>query len=177
MPDRYTTRVSLAGVRRGIEHCLSRVSDESRLSRTAPQVSAWSIGAHLEHLLLSDRKVLGWIERAVALPASGSGNGSRGDRPRDIGIALLARGTIPRGRGPAPDFALPAGAGRNDLRRGFASLQALVGGLADRAEEVDACDRTLPHHVLGHFTPTEWLRFLHLHHRHHEAIIRDIRAA
>ena len=48
--------------------------------------------------------------------------------------------------------------------------------LISRMGEIDACLHTHPHHVLGHFTPAEWLRFLHLHHRHHDAIIRDILA-
>ena len=138
-----------------------------------PEVSAWSMQDHLEHLLLSDRSVLDWVLESLARPNPET----REQSPRDIGVALLARGEIPRGRGPAPDFTLPTGLATADVRTGFEALRALTAGLDPRMAELDACRHTLPHHVLGHFTPAEWLRFLHLHHRHHESIIRDILAA
>lgn len=128
---------------------------------------------HLEHLLFSDRKVLGWVVEALAAPNPGT----REQFPREIGVALLARGSIPRGRGPAPDFTLPGGLPSADVREGFEALHTLAAGLEPQLAELEACGHTFPHHVLGHFTPAEWLRFLHLHHRHHEAIIRDILAA
>lgn len=168
----YTARESLAGVRAGIDRCLSRLRDGDSLSSAAPEVSAWSLGEHLEHLLLSDRKVLAWVVEALAAPNPGT----REQFPGEIGVTLLARGSIPRGRGPAPEFTLPCGAGRADLLEDFEDLRTLANGLIPRTGEIDASTRTLPHHVLGHFTPSEWLRFLHLHHRHHEAIIRDILA-
>ena len=102
---------------------------------------------------------------------------TRADFPQEIGVSLLERGSIPRGRGPAPEFTLPAGMQPADLRTGFQELRAQATHLAARVEELDACLHTLPHHVLGHFTPAEWLRFLHLHHRHHDAIIQDILSA
>ena len=168
--DRYTARDSLAGVRVGIQGCLERTADVDRLAVSAPGVSAWSVQDHLEHLLFSDRKVLDWVLEALAAPNPGT----REQFPRAIGVALLARGSIPRGRGPAPDFTLPAALPSADVREGFEALHTLTAGLELQLAELDACRHTLPHHVLGHFTPAEWLRFLHLHHRHHEAIIRDI---
>ena len=117
--------------------------------------------------------MLAWVDGALAFGS----DGPRESFPREIGVGLLARGSIPRGRGPAPEFTLPAGAGRGDLLEGFEDLRALADSLIPRTGEIDATNRTLPHHVLGHFTPAEWLRFLHLHHRHHEAIIHDILAA
>ncbi|WP_420450154.1 DinB family protein [Candidatus Palauibacter sp.] len=139
----------------------------------APDVSAWSVRDHLEHLYLSDRAVLLWVADALTRPDPGA----RADFPREIGVSLLARGSIPRGRGPAPEFTLPAGLEPADLRTGLEKLQAQTTDLASRMEALDACLHTLPHHVLGHFTPAEWLRFLHLHHRHHDAIIADILSA
>lgn len=171
--DPYTTRDSLTGVRAGIDRCLERTADPDHLSVSAPQVSAWSVQDHLEHLLFSDRSVLDWVLKAVARPNPET----REQFPHEFGVALLAGGSIPRGRGPAPDFTLPTGLAAADVRTGLEALRARAGGLEPRMAELDACRHTLPHHVLGHFTPAEWLRFLHLHHRHHEAIIRDILAA
>ena len=168
----YATGDSLAGVQAGIDSCLARALDRPRLSVSAPDISAWSVQDHLEHLLFSDRKVLGWVVEALALPNPEA----RAQSPRELGVALLARGSIPRGRGPAPDFTLPTGLEPGGLRAAFRELRPLAVGLGERLAELDACLHTLPHHVLGHFTPAEWLRFLHLHHRHHDAIIRDILA-
>ncbi len=169
----YTTRDSLSGVRAGIRRCLERADDVDRLAVSAPEVSAWSVQDHLEHLLFSDRSVLGWVLKTLARPNPET----REQFPHEIGVSLLARGSIPRGRGPAPDFTLPNGLAPADVRAGFEALRALAAGLRTQLAELDTCRRTLPHHVLGHFTPAEWLRFLHLHHRHHDAIIRDILAA
>ncbi len=171
--DPYTTRDSLTGVSAGIDRCLERAADVDRLGVSAPEVSAWSVQDHLEHLLLSDRSVLDWVLKALARPNPQT----REQFPREIGVSLLAGGSIPRGRGPAPDFTLPTGLVAAGVRTGLEALRTLTAGLEPRTAEVDACRHTLPHHVLGHFTPAEWLRFLHLHHGHHEAIIRDILAA
>ena len=173
LSEPYTTQDSLAGVRAGIDHCLERAAAPDQPGIAAPEVSAWSVREHLEHLLLSDRRVLGWVVEALATPNPETREAS----PNEIGRALLARGSIPRSRGPAPEFTRPAGLESGDLRAGFEALCGLAAGFEPRLAQLDACRLTLPHHVLGHFTPAEWLRFLHLHHRHHEAIIRDILAA
>ena len=169
----YTTQDSLAGIRSGIDRCLELAGDLDRLGASTPDVSSWCVQDHLEHLLFSDRKVLGWVVEALALPNPPA----REHFPHEIGVSLLAYGSIPRGRGPAPDFTLPTRGAPADVRAGFEALRALTASLEPRLEELHGCRHTLPHHVLGHFTPAEWLRFLHLHHRHHEAIIRDILAA
>lgn len=168
--DSYTALDSLAGIRAGIRRCLERAADAGRLGVSAPDVSAWNVQDHLEHLLFSDRNVLDWIVEALARPNPET----REESAREIGVTLLARGSIPRGRGPAPEFTLPEGLAPAEIRAGFEALRARTAGLEPRGAELDACRLTLPHHVLGHFTPAEWLRFLHLHHRHHEAIIGDI---
>lgn len=169
----YTVRESLAGVRAGIDRCLEYAADPGPLSISAAAISAWSVQDHLEHLIFSDREVLGWVVEALGRPNPEA----REHLPHEIGVSLLAYGSIPRGRGPAPEFTQPAGLERADLQEGLRELRGLSAGLASQAAELDACRHTLPHHVLSHFTPSEWLRFLHLHHRHHEAIIRDILAA
>lgn len=173
LSEPYTVRESLAGVRDGIDRCLEHAADPERLDTATLDVSAWSVRDHLEHLLLADRHVLGWVVDALSRPNPEV----REHLPGEIGVTLLARGSIPRGRGPAPEFTRPAGLERADLQEGFRELRGLSAGLASQAAELDACRHTLPHHVLGHFTPAEWLRFLHLHHRHHEAIIRHILTA
>lgn len=173
LSDPYTTEDSLAGVRAGLDRCLEHAADPERLGAVAPDVSAWSVRDHIEHLFLADRHVLGWVVDALSRPNPEA----REHPPHEIGVSLLAYGSIPRGRGPAPEFTRPAGLESADLREGFRELRGLSTGLASQAAELDACRHTQPHHVLGHFTPAEWLRFLHLHHRHHEAIIRDIVAA
>lgn len=164
---------SLAGVRTGIDRCVERLAEPGELERSAPAVSAWSVRNHLEHLYLSDRAVLGWAADALARPNPSE----REQSPNEIAVTLLARGAIPRGRGSAPDFTRPTGLSPLLLQAGFTTLRAAADQLAPHTAELDACLHTLPHPALGHFTPAEWLRFLHLHHQHHHTIISDILAA
>jgi hypothetical protein len=61
-----------------------------------------------------------------------------------------------------------------DLTRGFAEARAGVAALQPRLSELGRIDSTRAHPILGHFNPTQWLRFSGVHHRHHRKIIRDI---
>lgn len=140
------------------------------LHTVAPSTSAWNVGQHLEHLLLADRKIFEiWkkIERG-AMP-SAEGNISF------VGRIALFVGRIPRGRGRAPEALCPEtvdGAG-------------LVTGLEDMREEISELEKDLPihetsswrapHPVFGPLSPTQWLRFIDIHHQHHLKIVQDIR--
>ena len=135
-----------------------------------PAVSEWSVGLHVEHLWKAEHGILGWIERALddpeAFPAGGG--------PSRTGMAVLVSGWIPRGRAKAPERSLPDTVG-DDLADRLDTLADSLETLHPRLTELHACPSTYEHPLLGHFTPAQWLRFLDVHHRHHEKIIRDIR--
>jgi len=121
-------------------------------------------------VMLADRGIIGWIETAI----DESGPEARTDFPNEIGLMILAEGSIPRGRGPAPETTLPTGAPIAETAARLDDVRRRALDLAGRLYDVERCRSTLPHHVLGHFTPAEWLRFLQVHHDHHAGIIGDI---
>lgn len=163
---------SYEGLLEGIDRCRRWAGDAAVCARRAPAVSEWSVAEHLEHLLLADRGILRWI-----LGLDDGDPGDSRERPNEIGLAVLAAGAIPRGQGPAPEFALPAGMSPDEIASGLDALRMRAVGLERRLTALAVHRSTLPHHVLGHLGAAEWMRFLHIHHEHHAAIVRDILGA
>ena len=131
----------------------------------APAVSEWSIGMHVHHCCL------GMIEICESLIASTP------PPPRSrfslLTTIVFSSGRIPRGRGKAPDVALP----RQDIS------PAELGKLLDRSERMLTEVRDLDpkawfrHFVFGVLDRDKTRRFILIHNRHHLKIISDIVAA
>lgn len=167
---------SHGAVRRSIDACIALAEDARVCKACAPSVSEWSVANHLEHLLLADRWMFGWIESVVGAEASDESADPSGS-PSPLGYVVLSTGFIPRGRGRAPDRTCPSDLAVSEILAGFRELRAQVEALEPRLGEVDALALTREHPVLGRFTPARWLRFAHVHHAHHEKIVRDILSA
>lgn len=148
---------------------------DERLYAVAPAVSAWSPAQHLEHVCLVAAAVL---ERLDALRSGGE----REDRrehgsPRLAGRAVLMAGRIPRGRGQAPDFSLPAKVpGRSALRELCSRVGRQVTETAAHAASFRGVRGVIRHPLLGWLNAAQWWRFLRVHSEHHLAIVEDIRA-
>lgn len=160
---------------------MSWSSNVTRFDASVPEVSAWSVGRQLEHLLLSDRRILAWLERVADDDGSEPGGRSevrggskRRGGPTLAGWLVLTTRFIPRGRGQAPDFTLPAGLPREEVEEAFRDIRGRLAALEPRLEALAASPATLPHPSLGIFTAPRWLRFARVHHEHHEKIIRRI---
>lgn len=130
-----------------------------------PGVSGWSVHEHVEHVAVATDYFLTFMDRLS------KGEGTAGGRPRLVGRILLRTGFIPRGKGKAPDFAMPTGRGDvrmllEQARDRFAVLGTLPKG-----------GHRLPHPFLGAFSARQWARFAEVHTRHHLKIIRDILSA
>lgn len=167
-----TTRRSHRGLEAGISRCAALADDAEVLETRKPSVSGWSVGEHVDHLVLAEQALLEWVEGAIDDPASRSTGGA----PNRTGRLVLVSGWIPRGRAKAPGPTVPDTPDLSLLPGRLADLARLSGRLEPRLSEVHASRTTFEHPILGHFTPAQWLRFLDVHHRHHEKIIRDIRA-
>jgi len=139
-------------------------------ARRHDPTSAWSVQQQLEHLLRVDRHILTWLH-AVAKGMMAS-DGSRGPTLR--GHLVIRTGFIPRGKARAPDVAKPDGLELPAIQSGFAEVRDEATALADLLATIAADPCTRKHYVLGYFTPPQWLRFAHVHHHHHDKIIRDI---
>lgn len=161
---------SHAGLLAGIDRWLALTRDPASLERRDTAVSGWSVAQHAEHLLRSDEGVLSWIARTLEEESPAE----RDREPIALGVRILEEGVIPRGRGPAPEATLPRGIAASALTSRLEATRGLAVELGERLDEIAAHRATLAHHVLGPFTPAEWLRFLHIHHDHHDAILRDI---
>lgn len=154
----------------GIDHSIARAGDEDACAQRHASVSRWSVQQQLEHLLLTDRVILAWL-RAVAKGMMAS-DGPGG--PTWRGHLVIGTGFIPRGKGRAPDVTRPDGMELPAIQSGFAEVRDEAESLADLLSTLAADSCTRRHPALGYFTPSQWLRFAMVHHRHHRKIIRDI---
>lgn len=162
-----------ARLRSALERAAATAADPAAFGARADPVSAWSVGQHLEHLLLSDRRILSWVE-SVAAEEGSVGNAGEAGAASWRGRLVLLTGFIPRGRGEAPDGTRPSGRDREAVERGLREMAALAARLGSRLEPLAASPARLPHPVLGAFTAAQWLRFAGVHHHHHEKIVRKI---
>ena len=125
-----------------------------------PEVSGWSVGEHLDHLIKVASGVSG---RILAGPREGAPTSSLSF----TGKVVLLLGRIPRGRAKSP-------AGLEGEKR---TVDELRNSLAQTRFESITSEHLRgrlsvgKHPVFGELSASEWLRFLVVHHRHHERII------
>lgn len=129
---------------------------------SAPAVSGWSVGMHVQHCVLGT---------GVLLEALGDGRPPRRLlSPTPIGWLVLLTGRIPRGRAKSPPAVVPEPP---------LPTEALL-ELVDRTEARLAGLDTIPdnawvkHFVAGFLNKRRAVRFLAVHNAHHRAIIADI---
>jgi len=145
----------------------------AELFEPATAVSAWSVGAHLFHVSLSNelvlRNVVGIVDGKSPLLKPYEASDERG-------AAVLRRGRIARGTTEAPRMVRPPAridpAILADLVRGN---RATLDALEPRLGELEGAAGCIRHQDLGDLTALEWLRFAHVHSLHHLAICRDVR--
>ncbi len=153
-----------------LEGLLDRPREE--LSATRPEVSGWSPGEHLFHMILACELSL---KNAEAL-ARDEGRLVREPAERSAeGLDVLREGRIPRGVAQAPRFVQPP------KRIDFDLLVTLLGdvrnahgALAADPDRLRQAPRTVPHQLLGDLSCAEWLRFAQVHTDHHLAIVAEI---
>lgn len=135
----------------------------------APEVSAWSVGQQLDHMLS--------VAHGVFFRLTGDGE----EVPHGINLSgrlLLGIGWLPRGVGKSPKSVLPGeapvaevlGARLARLRGDFQGLRFRTGLLVSRR-------RLFKHPYFGGLDCAQTLRFLSVHTHHHLKIVHDIRRA
>ena len=145
---------------------LKRYAD--RPDRLVPEVSAWSVGMHVEHCGLAMEGM------GARLSMSVNPDGSVAPSPPVVWslprLYVTVTGSIPRGKGKAPQPAVPEPSPPQDR------IVAALATAEARIHEV----QSLPegawynHHVFGPFRRDKVLWFMGVHNRHHLKIIRDI---
>lgn len=173
-----------------LDRALEWAGDPAVFEARAADISAWAVGEHLEHLLLADRTILGWVEAVAEGRREAGGrsadpgdpDGVRGAEtsrggPTWRGRAVLWTGRIPRGKGRSPEFAVPLGRPRPEVGGGLREIRERAIRLEPALPALGYSKRRLRHPALGNFTAVQWLRFAGVHHAHHGKIVRDVLAS
>jgi hypothetical protein len=135
-----------------------------RITQRNSVVSGWSVGQHWDHLLKVDITVLESLCSNNAFPIT---------KPKSIiGWLVLFTGFIPRGKANSPQKLVGEEVAADILleqtKRAVRLLDAVpLSRLAVR-------NPFMEHPFLGAFTAADWVRFLLIHHRHHQKIVVSI---
>ncbi len=135
------------------------------VERRAEGVSGWSVGEHLDHLLIADGTLMDAIETPSTEELSPFST---------VGRTLLLLRWIPRGRGRAPKRTQPRevdaerlAAGVVEARDRSRRLQSLDARFTDRRP-------VAKHPYFGGMSVAQCWRFMEVHHHHHLKIVRDV---
>jgi hypothetical protein len=132
---------------------------------TAPDVSQWSVGMHVQHCCLAMIGTCRALEKSTPPPPP--------SRPPLIRLVVFTTGRFVRGRAQAPERALP----REGLSPAeLASLLEEAGRQVAAAGNLEA-GRWFKHFIFGVLKRDDALQFLRIHNRHHLRIVSDIVSA
>lgn len=138
------------------------------LDQLAPDVSAWSVGMHVEHCAMAMARMCASL--ATSVDASGGVAPCPPVRWSVPRVFVTLTGSIPRGKGKAPKEVVPeASPPRERVLEALAAADAGIAAAASLPE-----DAWFNHHVFGPFRRDKVLWFMGVHNRHHLKIIRDI---
>lgn len=136
----------------------------------APGVSKWSFGQQLEHLYRSSHYVLDRIEESMT--------GDNASEPIGLwGRGLMVAGFIPRGAFPTIPPLEPASGTIADIRPLRESLIKRLSQIDWNLAQIKASPGRSLHPRMKWLSSSQWLFFADIHHRHHLAIMRDIKKA
>jgi hypothetical protein len=165
-----STKKTYAAIRSQLDELLNVANQPEIAAVRANDVSGWSVAEQLEHLLLTDRMILDGFNALLDSTLTSAGGG-----PTAIGRFILLSGYIPRGRGRAPKGVVPGTLSPSEIASGFEGVKMRFEKLATQLGEIEASGATYRHPLLGDFNPGQWLKFVKIHHHHHQKLIRDIR--
>lgn len=150
---------------------LELASDSELLQLRHNKTSDWDVAQHLVHLALVDTSILNVLERdpAESKPLRGG--------PNPLGRCMLALGFIPRGKGRAPAIANPREPELSDVAPQIERTQQRFVDLEPALPRLEQSGPLAPHFAFGKLNGKQWLRFVDIHHHHHDKIVRDIRNA
>jgi len=138
-----------------------------KLALRAPAVSKWPFGLQLEHLYRSSHYVLDRVEEAMT-----------GDNAKESmgpwGRALMLFGFIPRGMFPTIPQLEPTGGTMEIIQPLQDSLHERLAKLDVSLAQIRASGGKSRHPRMKYLTPSQWLIFADVHHRHHLRILDDI---
>ncbi len=134
----------------------------------AIEVSAWTVGDHLEHLLRAHLAILQTIEKHIYSEPE------KGKRLNIFGRMVLWFGYFPTGFGNAPNLSTPKGCSKSDLSDFFTEFEATCERLKQKIPALTKSYYAFPHPFFGQMSVKQWLRLIEVHTQHHLRIIESI---
>lgn len=132
------------------------------------EISHWSIGQQIEHILLTDKEVLQHIIHHFMFPPE------EGNAINLLGYLMLYTGYIPRGKGNAPTNTIPKKRSKQNLYELYEQVSKLYQQTEEKKTLLDQSLYAFPHPYFGMLTIKQWIRFLNIHTKHHVKIIREL---
>ena len=137
----------------------------SRAEVTAPDVSGWSVGMHVQHCCLTMIGVCRLLVDSEPPPPA--------RRFSLLTILVFLAGRIPRGRAQAPEQVVPsAGVSAGELAALLDESERLI-----ESARASRADCWFQHFRFGTLNRDQTLKFIGIHNGHHSRIISDILAA
>jgi hypothetical protein len=128
---------------------------------SAPSVSQWSVGKHIDHCCLAIQRICGALAESTP-PVKG--------RRTALGVLVFTLGSIPRGRGKAPEASVPS---EEPTEAKLIENIELANQAIASAQQLDP-DAWFRHFVFGTLKRDRSIVLLNIHNNHHLKIIADI---
>jgi len=169
------SRADLDAVMAGLAKVEEYAADAEVVAHVDTPISKWSIGQHLHHVAISTSS-MGMVVRGIL---KGRTEAVMPDPDQAaVARAIFETGQIPRGKGKAPEGAVPEDAPTGEeIQAAVQKARSRWSSLMDKHAELENSIGRLPHPLLGPLTAAEWVRFTAVHEEHHLHIIAEILAA
>ncbi|MCA1614425.1 MAG: DinB family protein [Acidobacteria bacterium] len=154
---------------------MAHAADLARRHQLArPSENAWTIAEIVEHLSMTERRLLGMMSQmlAGAEAAAGAGGPARDEAAEPAPMQPFSLDAyVERARGEkyeAPAFIRPTGAAAvADSLAGLAESRAGLEALRPRFERADLSAQLFPHPAFGPLNLYQWLAFIGIHEARH----------
>ena len=166
-----TVTRDLSRLQEGLAACRDRLTEggDAAVARVAPDVSAWTVGEQLWHVLHATALGLAAVQRILDEEEPDEG------RPSLAWHTLMLVGRIPRGKGQAPSVVQPPEVvDRDKVARELAESASLLARIAGRVDELPDAAGRVEHRAFGWLDAVQWLRFLAIHLEHHLRLVAAI---
>lgn len=163
-------------LRKSYNHCLVQceemliaASDSGAVSKCIPEISGWSVGHHLQHLVTVNDLI---VQRIISCI---EGTAPADTPPMDYRARIVfLLGRIPRRKVRAPRIVLPKEERIPFLETDLREVRDRLELLRPRLPEIRKSRTRTPHPILGGFTAAQWINYISIHNEHHLRIVREI---
>lgn len=152
------------------EAALEKYSQVQLLAK--PTVNSWSVGQVYMHVIYASR----YFIKQVSICTASDGNTLKEASP--AAKEIFANNSLPDKilEGPPDNARTPQPVDKTDIKLRLAALKTLISQADGLMRSIDACNGKTKHPGLGYFSAAQWMRFAHIHWRHHNMQISRVEA-